>query len=217
MISQWPIEFCQLTAKKTGLQRNEEIFGRVFTKDNIAYAVLLQDLYNSKRILVVDVHIHWDPAYKDVKLVQTIILMEQLEIITKNFEGTAGASPLSVLICGDFNSTPDSGVYEFISRGTVGLDHPCFNNLPYNESFPSNPQHRLKLRDAYSMPYSLPFTNFTATFTDIIDYIWYTDDLMNLTGLLGPIDEEHVESEAGFPNASFPSDHIPLMASFHFV
>lgn len=215
LISQWLIEFSQLAAQKIEFQRNEEIFNRLFTKDNIAYIVLLQDLYSFKRILVANVHIHWDPTYKDVKLVQTIMLMEQLEGITKNFE--TPDNPLSVVICGDFNSTPNSGVYEFMKGGTLKLDHPCFNNFPYEESFPDRPKHQLKLKDSYAVPYNLPFTNFTATFTDVIDYIWFTDELLKPIELLGYVDEEHLENEVGFPNAFFPSDHIPLMATFSFL
>jgi CCR4-NOT transcription complex subunit 6 len=215
MISQSVIEFNQMAMRRVELQRNEEIFNRVFTKDNIAYAIILEDMYCSEHILVVNVHIHWDPAYKDVKLIQTILLMEHLETIVKAYEEAKRS--LSVIICGDFNSLPDSGVYEFMSKGVLRSDHPCFSNLPYQECFPSDPHHPLKLKDAYTPPYQLPFTNFTALFTGIIDYIWYTDHRLKLVGLLGPVDKEHVKHEVGFPNTFFPSDHIPLMASFHLL
>jgi CCR4-NOT transcription complex subunit 6 len=177
--------------------------------------VTLENCYNYEQILLTNVHIHWNPVYKDVKLVQTIMMMEHIETLLKSHEFIR-KSP-SVIICGDFNSTLDSGVYEFMSQGIVGLDHSCFNNLPYTTCFSSTPQHNLDLKDTHRKPFALPFTNFTATFTDIIDYIWYTEYQLKLTGVLGSVDKEYVKEEIGFPNEFYPSDHIPLMASFSYV
>jgi CCR4-NOT transcription complex subunit 6 len=68
-------------------------------------------------VVVVNTHIHWDPEYPDVKLMQVCMLMEELEAITSNNKRYAGAP---FIICGDFNSMPDSGVYKYIRvRGSI--------------------------------------------------------------------------------------------------
>ena len=99
-------------------------------------------------LMIVNTHIHWDPAFPDVKLMQVCMLLEELETITTPLTPPEAAvvakygigdqpvyvdtfaSGLSnetakkimtkrypgvpMLICGDFNSMPDSGVYEYV-------------------------------------------------------------------------------------------------------
>lgn len=66
-------------------------------------------------ILVCTAHIHWDPEFCDVKLIQTMMLSNELRSILEeashNFR--PGHKPdtnnIQLLLCGDFNSLPDSG------------------------------------------------------------------------------------------------------------
>ena len=75
--------------------------------------------------------------------------------------------------------------------------------------------HRLKLRSAYSAIGELPFTNYTPGFKGVIDYIWYSANALNVTNLLGPVDEDYINKQVvGFPNAHFPSDHLRASDSF---
>lgn len=75
--------------------------------------------------------------------------------------------------------------------------------------------HRLKLRSAYSAIGELPFTNYTPGFKGVIDYIWYSANALNVTNLLGPVDEDYINKQVvGFPNAHFPSDHLRASAGW---
>ena len=76
-------------------------------------------------------HIHWDPEFCDVKLIQSMMLMEQLRQIMENFGHSfrpghkkAGPESVQLLLCADFNSLPQSGVIEFIKNGRVPINHP---------------------------------------------------------------------------------------------
>lgn len=66
-------------------------------------------------ILVCTAHIHWDPEYCDVKLIQTMMLSNELKVIMEDSARTlrlAGQREnVQLLLCGDFNSLPDSGLY----------------------------------------------------------------------------------------------------------
>ena len=82
-------------------------------------------------ILVCSAHIHWDPEFCDVKLIQSMMLMEQLRQIMENFGHSfrpghkkAGPESVQLLLCADFNSLPQSGVIEFIKNGRVPTNHP---------------------------------------------------------------------------------------------
>jgi hypothetical protein len=81
--------------------------------------------------MITNVHIHWDPMQTDVKLVQTVMLMGEVEKFSERFlrehgassgkhnqrhHGSGGKHSLPMLICGDFNSLPGSLVYEFLSN-----------------------------------------------------------------------------------------------------
>lgn len=66
-------------------------------------------------ILVCTAHIHWDPEFCDVKLIQTMMLSNELRSILDDSARTlrlAGQRDnVQLLLCGDFNSLPDSGEY----------------------------------------------------------------------------------------------------------
>lgn len=66
-------------------------------------------------VLVANAHMHWDPDYSDVKLVQTMMFLSEVKnIIDKasrslkpGVAGELGTIPL--VLCADLNSLPDSG------------------------------------------------------------------------------------------------------------
>lgn len=67
-------------------------------------------------ILVANAHMHWDPEYSDVKLIQTMMFLSELKSIAERASGSvATGSPASdpssipIVLCADLNSLPDSG------------------------------------------------------------------------------------------------------------
>jgi CCR4-NOT transcription complex subunit 6 len=58
----------------------------------------------------------------------------------------------------------------------------------------------------------LPYTNYTADFKGIIDYIFYSTDGLAPVKVLGPIPDDVMDTFDGCPNPHFPSDHLPLFA-----
>jgi CCR4-NOT transcription complex subunit 6 len=157
------------------------MFNRVMTKDNIAVVTLLEHRASGARLIVANAHITWEPQFRDVKLVQVAMLMEELNKISNDFarlparmnlaEGydkaphySSGAK-IPTIICGDFNSEPDSGVYEFLSTGHVEKNHGDFMDHVYGDYAVKGASHGFKLKSAYSHVNELPFTNFTPGFT----------------------------------------------------
>ena len=67
-------------------------------------------------LLVATCHVHWDPEFCDVKLIQTMMLMNELKNIIEETQtnlrpGASSPSPRNIplLLCGDLNSLPESG------------------------------------------------------------------------------------------------------------
>ncbi|KAG9508886.1 CCR4-NOT transcription complex subunit 6, partial [Fragariocoptes setiger] len=88
-----------------------------------------------QKIVVANTHLHWDPQQCDVKLVQTIMLMNELRNIATQHSaqpatGNSCSSQMAPLIlCGDFNSMPNSNVVEFITQGRISSQARDFKRL----------------------------------------------------------------------------------------
>ncbi|XP_055378249.1 CCR4-NOT transcription complex subunit 6-like [Condylostylus longicornis] len=235
------IEFNQLAMANA--EGSDNMLNRVMPKDNIGLAALLkvkenawepmtpEVTQNSQPLLVCTAHIHWDPEFCDVKLIQTMMLSNELKTIvdeaSHSFRPGHKSDPNSVqlLLCGDFNSLPDSGVIEFLSSGRVNMDHGDFKELGYKvclQRLLSNDTneftHSFKLASAYSEDI-MPYTNYTFDFKGIIDYIFYTKTGMVPLGLLGPISNDWLRENkiVGCPHPHIPSDHFPLLVELELM
>lgn len=198
-------------------KKTKDLFNRFMNKDHIALISYLKHVQSGEHIVVVNTHLHWDPAFNDVKALQVGILLEELQGIIKKFQGSSSeeeARNSSLVICGDFNSTKLSAVYQLISTGSVSK-HEDMDGRDYGKFTDEGFHHSFKLKSAYDhIASDFPFSNFTPTFTNEIDYIWYSTNTLQVKGLLGKADEEYFAQQIGIPSAHFPSDHIPLVTKF---
>ncbi|XP_014774950.1 uncharacterized protein LOC106872455 [Octopus bimaculoides] len=184
-IKEYLIEFNQLAMANA--EGNDDMLNRVMTKDNIGLAALLEvkephyetgmpaDRLRGQPLLVATAHIHWDPEYSDVKLIQTMMLMWELkQIIEDTCRGygltapTIDCNAIPLLLCGDLNSLPNSGVVEYLSTGKVAADHLDFKEYAYRSSLRKISTaegkdalaHSFRLCRAYQGD-TMPFTNYT--------------------------------------------------------
>lgn len=134
-------------------------------------------------LVVCTAHIHWDPEYCDVKLIQTMMLMHELRTFVDeastqfrlNSGGNkADSNSIPLIMCCDLNSLPGSGVVDYLSNGRIAVEHPDFKDIPYKESLQklspivsdsskSNSNeytHAFELIKAYK-DNVMPFTNYT--------------------------------------------------------
>ena len=77
------VNFTRIALKVVdGREHQEQLINRTMTKDNIGLLVLFEmhSIGNSppRHILIANAHLHWDPEFCDIKLVQTIILMNAI-------------------------------------------------------------------------------------------------------------------------------------------
>jgi len=253
------IEFSAVAMQRQDFKKTDDMFNRVLGKDNIAVVCLMEDKQTKTRFIIANAHIHWDPAYRDVKLVQVALLVDEIEKIAHSFakypppvpptplpahasatdetessgppagEPSTSASPPSassrppptytdgskipLIICGDFNSVPTSGVHEFLSTGNLPPNHPDFLSHTYGRYTAEGLRHRLGLKNSYTAPGAgeLPLTNYTPSFQGVIDYVWYSGANLSLNGVLGEVDKGYLEKVVGFPNAHFPSEYVFLV------
>ncbi|XP_040010557.1 CCR4-NOT transcription complex subunit 6-like [Xiphias gladius] len=183
-------------------------------------------------ILVANAHLHWDPEYSDVKLIQTMMFLSELKNIAERASGsvatgspTADPSSIPIVMCADLNSLPDSGVVEYLSNGGVAENHKDFKELRYSEcltNFSCNGKngnsdgsitHSFQLKSAYDSNL-MPYTNYTYDFKGVIDYIFFSKIHMSVLGQLGPLDSQWLidNNITGCPHPHIPSDHFSLLA-----
>ncbi|KAJ3860808.1 glucose-repressible alcohol dehydrogenase transcriptional effector [Lentinula novae-zelandiae] len=125
------------------------------------------------------------------------------------------ASQIPLIFCGDFNSIPGSGVYEFLSTGTLRKDHPDFMGHVYGKYTGVHMRRRHMVSSTSSpSPELLPTTNYVSSFSGVLDYIWYSGSSLGVNAVLGQVDPVYMSKCVGFPNVHFPSDHICIMAEF---
>jgi len=86
------VEFNQLAA--THSENADDMLNRVMQRDNICMMALLEtvdvvpELNNvNGKLVVTNAHIHWDPEYKDVKVIQSVMLMRELKTFMEESNG----------------------------------------------------------------------------------------------------------------------------------
>lgn len=236
------IDFANIAINRPDMKNQHDIFNRVMPRDNISVVTFFENRLTGARVVVVNVHIYWDLAFSDVKIIQTAILMEYVTKLADKYarwpackdkkaygmdnddQGEPAPSmeytntQLPLLVCGDFNSTPESAVYELLAHGSLEPNHKEMGEYQYGNFTRDGMQHPFSLRSSYAnldgTPEALAFTNYTPGYTGILDYIWYSTNALEVTSLLGPVDPEHLKRLPGFPNYHFPSDHLSLLAEF---
>lgn len=221
------VEFSAIAMQRGDFKKTDDMFNRVLGKDHIAVVCLLENKETGTRLVLANAHIHWDATFRDVKLVQAGLLLDEVEKMANNFArlpprlppgatvapGTRPSavykdgSKIPVVVCGDYNSILGSGVCDLFSTGQVPPTHPDFMSHLYGRYTSEGIRHNLGLKSAYSGN-ELPLTNLTPTFREEIDYIWYSTQNLAVNAVLGEIDRGYIEKVVGFPNAHFPSEYV---------
>jgi len=243
------IEFATIAINRPDMKNQHDVFNRVMPKDNIAVICFFESRVTGARMILVNVHLTWDIALADVKLIQTGILMEHVTKMAEKYarwpalqdkkmttfpaeEGQPTPAPIEpgpsqeyrtnteipLFVCGDFNSTEDSSVFDLMSKGRVPPDHVELSNYQYGSFTRDGIEHPFSLRDSYAHTKGtadeLPWTNYTPGFTDVIDYIWYSTNTLEVVSVLGPPDASYLSRIPAFPFWHFPADHIQIMTEF---
>jgi CCR4-NOT transcription complex subunit 6 len=197
--------------------------GIKYSQPQVAALALLKCKQTGIIFLVCNVHISPLFTVPEVQLAQVHYLLERLNEVLHSFRQNNVCDPdIPLFICGDFNSSPRSAVYQLLSQAWV---------LPSPAEFPGLYKSKSALRQ---FPVQLPashnlgplvsahqhlygreplFTNSVPNFQECIDYIWFRP------GTNGQLLLEQVQSPACVPNlflptAQHPSDHLPLSAQF---
>eukprot|EP01080_Neovahlkampfia_damariscottae_P001023 gene1023-9927_t len=144
--------------------------------DNIGLICIFETIEEiPKRFCVINVHFYWDPSYENVKLGQSNFI---LEFIENNIPKDIG-----IILCGDFNSLPESNVYKNFDK----------NNFESVNKKLGEPE----------------FTNYTKNFKGTLDYI-FLNSKFKVHQILENVSIDKVQKEIALPNNFFASDHLAV-------
>ncbi|PON47874.1 Endonuclease/exonuclease/phosphatase [Parasponia andersonii] len=110
-------------ADKFRLLEGENIeFKGLGLRDNVAQlSVFEMCKATSRRLLIGNIHVLYNPSRGDVKLGQIRFLSSRAHVLSEKW----GNAP--VLLTGDFNSTPQSAIYKFLSSSEVSCSSVVVN------------------------------------------------------------------------------------------
>ena len=165
----------------------------VITRPNAAGQTVRQPRQMTN-VCVVNTHLYSNHARPDVKLWQSMILMREVEQV-------AVARDIAVIICGDFNSEPDSAVHEFMSSGCLETAHPELEQSDNLGILPSQEEIGHNMEFASVMETTLggepPYTNFTAKFKGTLDYVWFTPGRLRVLAVTNVPDPQDLFAQCG--------------------
>ena len=171
-----------------------------------AIICLIKKINSKFTFALCTLHLIADPTIPDVKLLQTICTLNELSIMSNS--GT-----IPYILCGDFNSLPDSSVYNTITTGKINYKHIDFT-FEHNTIKPKQIKYSIPMISSYKtiLKNEPIFTNYTADFKGTLDYIFLSKH-WNTKSIL-PIPPKFIlDKETAIPNSKFPSDHLPLMST----
>jgi len=201
------VAFAQLLSEQcrdNDAQRQRYAEGR-----QVAAWIRLHHKASQQNLVAVSVHVSNNYQNPDTQVAQVNAMLRHLH------EHVLQAGD-ALLIGGDFNSMPSSGVYQLLSTGALEAQHPDASvaDVPAlcgGEGFRTG----LDLSSAYcAVNGSEPeFTTKAPDFAGTIDYLWYSKGRLSPepgTALRTPTPEEGGAEGGGIPNSEIPSDHVPL-------
>uniref|UniRef100_A0A8C4PZJ2 Phosphodiesterase 12 n=1 Tax=Eptatretus burgeri TaxID=7764 RepID=A0A8C4PZJ2_EPTBU len=143
-----------------------------------------------------------------VRLVQAVLALHHLEHVTSTMHPST-----PVVFCGDFNSTPDTGLYDFITSGTFSACHDDWRRLEGENDVPAGfgieVGHNLGMYSACGEP---EYTNFVQSFNGCLDYVFASRDALQIVQILPMPSHEEITAHIALPSITHPSDHIALVS-----
>lgn len=169
---------------------------------------------SGKELLVVcNSHFYFHPDADHIRLLQSVVCFALIEQLVRRLEEEGHR--VSVVFCGDLNSSPDTGVYQLATQGHVDDTHPGWGGASDTESgMCLSFRHTLPFASACGEP---EYTNYVVNFNACLDWIFYQTDRLAVTQVVELPSHEVVTANKALPSVVIPSDHLALVADLKFL
>lgn len=92
----------------------------IYDRDNICLIGVFQYVLDPKMCFIVsNIHVLFNNNRGDVKLGQVYQTLNTLQALKNHYTQFYSETNINIILCGDLNSIPNSGVYKMITEGAV--------------------------------------------------------------------------------------------------
>ncbi|NWT03423.1 PDE12 phosphodiesterase, partial [Mionectes macconnelli] len=191
-------ELCDQLAKYPLVQE------KVLQRSSVLQVSVLQCTTDPcRKLCVANTHLYWHPKGGNIRLIQIAVALSHIKHVACDLYPN-----IPVIFCGDFNSTPSSGTYSFISSGVIAEDHEDWVSNGEEERCSMALSHPFKLLSACGEP---AYTNYVGGFHGCLDYIFIDKNALEVEQVIPLPTHEEVTTHQALPSVSHPSDHIALI------
>ncbi|XP_054640129.1 2',5'-phosphodiesterase 12 isoform X2 [Dunckerocampus dactyliophorus] len=188
---------------------NTSLKERIVKRSTSLQVSVLEDLSQAgRKVCVANTHLYWHPQGGNVRLVQMGVALRHLSHVINE---VAPGAPL--IFCGDFNSSPTSGVLQLVTKTVVPQQHADWSSSGPEESC------TMELLSTFPPLLSacgpLAYTNYVGGFQGCLDYIFIQPESMQVEQVIPLPSHEEVTTYTALPSVAHPSDHIALVCDLH--
>ncbi|XP_076238085.1 2',5'-phosphodiesterase 12 isoform X2 [Calliopsis andreniformis] len=178
-------------------------------RSTIIQSIILESKETSEILIVGNTHLYFRPEADHIRLLQAYYGLTYLQKIFKEIQQKYPERNVSIIYCGDFNSSPENGVYQLMTQKYIPEDYADWKSSPNEHVENIFLKHDFNLSSACGTP---EYTNYTGGFAGCLDYIFYQTDRLEVEQVIPMPSKEELSLYTGLPSVVFPSDHISLCA-----
>ncbi|XP_012224589.1 2',5'-phosphodiesterase 12 isoform X2 [Linepithema humile] len=189
---------------------NKKTKDRFLSRNTTIQVTTLRSKENESEILLIgNTHLYFKPDADHIRLLQGYFAIAYVHEILKKTQEENPECNVSIILCGDFNSTPECGIYQLMTENYV--PETC-------EDWRSNAEEAIEnisLTQDFCMSSACgtpEYTNYTPEFSGCLDYIFYERDKFEIQQVIPLPNKDELTLHTGLPSVVFPSDHISLCA-----
>lgn len=190
-------------------QRKEE---RKRRKDKSKAPIVQPKKHTKQRCLWIgNVHLEGDPYLPNARLSQMKSLLTKMQAAQVQFDSEPKNA--MTIVCGDFNSEINGGVYRFLKDGSLDTSFEEYKIQVTRELV----QHPFKFNEAYAAcSYDPLYTFALKDHESLIDFVFFSTDNLLCEDVDAEFEMTKEDKKKGVwaPNDLCPSDHLPIITNF---
>lgn len=106
-----------ILVNKFEVHMGQNLSSELYCKPQVQLILVLQYVeFPSKLLIISNTHLYFNINRGDVKLAQLKITTDTMQQLKDYYEGVE-KKQVSMVMCGDYNAAPRSGVYEYMRKG----------------------------------------------------------------------------------------------------
>lgn len=197
------------------LKDNNKLIDRFKDRATCVSVTLLESTNDPNEVILVgNTHLYFHPDADHIRLLQAGMAVLFLEHFRAELTNSFPDARTTVIMCGDFNSTPDCGVYQLMTTQWIPDDYKDWKSNAEEAIWNISLSHTIPLLSACGTP---EVTNYTVGFKGCLDYIFYQYTNLTVTQVIPFPSEEELKEHAALPSVFFPSDHIAQVCDLRLI